>query len=162
MVVGLVVLSSGHEAAEPEPEPQAKQFSPMTTIWVAVVTAGCYGGMLYCAGTVEGTSALWTVTVARALATVGALGLCLAQGAVRPNRAGLPFAAGAGVCDLAAFSFFVAGAQHDPAIAAVAVSQYGAVAVLFAVLFLHERLTRPQIVAVGVLAAGAAVVAGTG
>ena len=63
---------------------------------------------------------------------------------------------------MAAFGLFVAGARHDPAISAVAVSQYGAVAVLAAVAFLGERLTRRQSGAVAVLALGAGVVAATG
>ena len=161
MVLGLVVLSGGGTPAAAEPLAGATRpaFSRATTIWVAVLAAGCYGGMLFCAGEIEGTSPLWTVTIARAMATVAALGICVRQGQVRPNRAGLRFAAGAGVLDLAAFALFTAGARHDPAISAVAVSQYGAVATIAAVAFLGERLTGRQSVAVAVLVVGAGVVA---
>ena len=163
MVLGLIVISGGGAAPETGDPPAGPTFSRAMTVAVAVLAAGCYGGMLFCAGEIEGTSPLWTVTLARAMATVGALALCLAQGVrLLPNRAGLPFAAAAGILDFGAFSLFVAGARHDPAIAAVAVSQYGAVAVLAAVAFLGERLTRRQSVAVVVLVAGAGVVAATG
>ena len=164
MVVGLVVLSAGGHSgpAEAAADRADGDLTRPAAIALAVLAAGCYGGMLFCAGGIEGTSPLWTVTLARAVATVGALGLCLRQGAVRPTRAGLPFAAAAGVLDVAAFALFVAGARHEPAVSAVAVSQYGAVATLAAVAFLGERLTRRQTAAVAVLVAGAGVVAATG
>ena len=158
MVAGLVVLS----AAGAPSVPGGGNLSRTATVWLAMLAAACYGGMLFCAGTVEGTSPVWTVTMARALATVGALAICLRQGELRPVRNGARFAAGVGVLDVTAFALFVAGAQHDPAISAVAVSQYGAVAVLFAIAFLGERLTAVQALAVAVLVAGAGVVAGVG
>jgi drug/metabolite transporter (DMT)-like permease len=166
MVAGLVVLAAGGHSGPAEAPAAADRADGDLTrpaaIALAVLAAGCYGGMLFCAGGIEGTSPLWTVTLARAVATVGALGLCLRQGAVRPTRAGLPFAVAAGVLDVAAFALFVAGARHEPAVSAVAVSQYGAVATLAAVAFLDERLTGRQTAAVAVLVAGAGVVAATG
>ena len=166
MVAGLVVMSgSGSRSTEEAEETLSPGAAPpplsgSATIWLAILAAVGYGGMLFCAGSVEGTSPLWTVTIARAVATLGALVICLAQGSVRPVRKGVPFAFAAGICDFAAFSLFVAGARHDPAIAAVAASQYGAVAVLLAIVFLGERLTKVQAISVAVLVAGAGVVAG--
>jgi len=57
------------------------------------------------------------------------------------------------------FALYVTGARHDLAVAAVAVSQYGAVAVLAGVVYLRERLTRSQWTGTAVLVLGAAVVA---
>ena len=159
MVTGLVVLSGGRGSAGP---PRPGRLSRPATIAIAAAAAGGYGGMLFCAGTVDGTSAVWTVVLARALATVGALGLCLRQGRVRPVWSGTRFALAAGIADLCAFTLFVAGARHDLAIAAVAVSQYGAVAALAAVVLFGERLSRRQGVGVAVLVLGAGVVAAAG
>ena len=160
MVAGLLVLSgSGGSTGA---ERSGRVLSRTATIWIAVVTACCYGGMLYCAGGVHGTSPLWTVTIARAVATVGALGFCIWQRRGRPSRSGVRFAAAAGVLDVTGFALFVAGARHDLAVSSVAVSQYGAVASLAAVAFLRERLTGSQIAGVAVLIVGAAVVAATG
>src|SRR5829696_1201964 len=70
MVAGLLVLSgSGGSTGA---ERSGRVLSRTATNWIAVVTACCYGGMLYCAGGVHGTSPLWTVTIARAVATGGA------------------------------------------------------------------------------------------
>jgi drug/metabolite transporter (DMT)-like permease len=163
MVAGLVVLSGGGtRKPEAAPERPVRRLSRRATIWIAVLTAGCYGGMLYCAGGVEVTSPIWTVTIARAGATVGAFAICIWQRRVRANRFGAHFAAGAGILDVTGFALFVAGARHDLAIASVAASQYGAVTSLAAVAFLRERLTRRQIAGVAVLIVGAALVAATG
>ena len=159
MVGGLVVLSAGGGGPAVPPD---RALSRRATIGLAVLAAFGYGGMLFCAGTVESTTPLWTVTIARAGATLGALAICLGQGRLRPNRHGLRWAATAGVLDLTAFSLFVAGAQHHLAIAAVAASQYGAVAALAGVVLLGERLTGRQTTGVAVLVFGAGVVAATG
>jgi drug/metabolite transporter (DMT)-like permease len=158
MVAGLVAISSGGED-RPSAIRDRPALSQAGTVGLAVLAAGCYGGMLFVAGGIDGTSPLWTVTIARAVATVGALALCVHRRAVRPNRAGIGYAAAAGVLDVTAFALFIAGARHDPAIAAVAVSQYGAVAALLALALLGERMTARQVVAVAVLVAGAGVVA---
>ncbi len=163
MVTGLVVLSATEPGSVQPLRGQSRPaFSRTATVWLAVAAAGCYGGMLFCAGGVEGTSPLWTVTIARGVATVAALAICVGQGRVRPSRMGLRYAAGAGALDMAAFALFVAGARHDLAIAAVAVSQYGAVAALAGIALLGERLSGRQAVGVAVLVAGAGIVATTG
>ena len=164
MVAGLIVLSRRQSAKRPASGNRYEVERPLSkpaTVAIAALTATCFGALFYCSGQVEGTPTLWTVTIVRASVTVVALARAVPR-APRPAPAGLRFAMAAGVLDISGFALYVAGARHDLAIAAVAVSQYGAVAVLASVVYLRERLTRRQWTGTAVLVLGAAVVAAWG
>jgi drug/metabolite transporter (DMT)-like permease len=161
MVGGLIVLSHRQSARRPPSGNRyevERPFSRPATVAIAALTATCFGALFYCSGHVEGTSPLWTVTIVRAGVTVVALARAVPR-ALSPAPAGLWFAAAAGLLDVSGFALYVAGARHDLAVAAVAVSQYGAIAVLASVVYLRERLTRRQWTGTAVLLLGAAVVA---
>jgi drug/metabolite transporter (DMT)-like permease len=163
MVGGLIVLSRRQAAERPPSGNRYEVERPLSkpaTVAIAGLTATCFGGLFYCAGHVEGTAPLWTVTIVRASVTVVALARTIPRVAL-PAAAGLRFAVASGVLDVSGFALYVTGARHDLAVAAVAVSQYGAVAVLASVVYLSERLTRRQWAGTAIVVLGAAVVAGS-
>ena len=161
MVAGLLVLSR-RQAGRPQASAHRfrveRPLSETATVAVAVLTAVAYGGLFFCSGNVEGASPLWTVTIVRGGVTLVALARWLPR-ARRPSVSGLRFAAAAGVLDVTGFALYVTAARHDLAVAAVAASQYGAVAVLASVVYLRERLTPRQLTGTATLVLGAAVVA---
>src|SRR5215207_209718 len=164
MVAGLILLSRRQSANRPLSGNRygvERPLSKPATVAIAALTATCFGAVFYCSGHVEGTPPLWTATLVRASVTVIALARALPR-ARRPAPAGLRFAVAAGVLDVCGFALYVAGAQHNLAVAAVAVSQYGAVAVFASVIYLRERLTRRQGTGTAVLVLGAAVIAAWG
>jgi uncharacterized membrane protein len=98
--------------------------------------------------------------LARGAVTVVTLVVCLAGRlplAPRPRWA-VGVAALTGTMDATSFSLYLVAARGNRAVAAVAVSQYGAVAALLAVFFLRERLGPVQAVGVVLLGCGAATV----
>jgi drug/metabolite transporter (DMT)-like permease len=161
MVAGLVVLSRRQSAKRPAGGNRYAVERPLSkpaTVAVAGLTAACFGALFYCTGQVEDTPPLWTATIVRASVMVVVLARLVGR-VSRPEPGGLRFAVASGVLDICGFALFVTAAQHDLAIAAVAVSQYGAVAVLASVVYLRERLTRRQWIGAAMLILGAAIVA---
>jgi len=160
MVVGLVIASRRPAVAARRPTGRiSRPYSAPVTVAVAIVTAGCYAAMLFCAAQVEASSPIWTVVVARGGVTAIALGICVRARVVLGPRRALGFAAASGALDVLSFSLFLFGARENLAIAAVAVSQYGVIAAIVGVLLLGERLSRFQASGVVLLAVGAGVVA---
>ena len=164
MVTGLLVLSRQRSGRQPNAirYDVERRFSTRATVAIAALTAICYGALFFFTGQVDATPALWTATIVRGSVTLVALALTAAPRASRPPAAGLRFAVAAGVLDVTGFGLYITGARHDLAVAAVAVSQYGAVAVLASMLYLRERLTRAQWSGTAVLIVGAALVAARG
>jgi drug/metabolite transporter (DMT)-like permease len=164
MVGGLLVLSGQKSAPQPTDirYDVESPFSTRATVAIAVLTALCYGALFFFSAQVDATPALWTATIVRGSVTLVALSLTAAPRASRSAGAGLRFAFAAGVLDISGFGLYVTGARHDLAVAAVAVSQYGAVAVFASMLYLRERLTRAQWTGTAALILGAAVVAARG
>ena len=165
MVIGLLVLSrrqSATASAGLRRHGVERRFSHRATVAVAVLTATCFGGMFFFSGRVDETPVLWTATMVRGSVTIVALALTASRRPSWPRAAGLRFAVAAGLLDVSGFGLYIAGARHDLAVAAVAASQYAAVAVFASMLYLRERLTRAQWTGTAVLVAGAAIVAAWG
>jgi drug/metabolite transporter (DMT)-like permease len=137
-----------------------RRFSAPVTVLVSLLSAGGYAAMLFASAHVTGLPPIWTVVLARGAVTVVTLVVCLA-GRVplvpRPRWA-VGVAALAGAMDATSFSLYLFAAEGNRAVAAVAVSQYGAVAALLGVCFLRERLGPVQAAGVLLLACGAATV----
>jgi drug/metabolite transporter (DMT)-like permease len=124
---------------------------------LAATAAACFGVGLYAAGRVSGSvPAIWASSPAR-IAGVVAVALPLAvRGRLRLSREAAPLVAAAGVCEVVGFIFYVVGARHGIAIAAVLGSQFAAIAAIGAYFLFRERLARLQLAGVVATLAGVA------
>jgi drug/metabolite transporter (DMT)-like permease len=104
----------------------------------------------------EGLGVVWTLVTSRIVAVTLVVPAVLVLGGIRFPRAALPFAAGMAALDLAGFAAFLAGASASVAITAVLASQYAIFAVIGSFLALGERLSRLQIVGIGITVLGVA------
>lgn len=107
----------------------------------------------------QDVAAAWTGLPAR-IVGVGVLVVALSAG-MRPQRPGRPMvaAAVAGVCEVLGVLAFAVGARQSTAVASVMASQLAVLVALGGYLLLGERLSRRQVAALGVVAAGVALVA---
>lgn len=110
----------------------------------------------------EGGAVWWPLVAARAASSLALVGVALARADMgAPPRAALPSALGAGLFDALGNALYVAAAYFGRLdVAAVLASLYPATTVLLARLVLHERLTRAQWVAVGIVAVAVVLIAG--
>jgi drug/metabolite transporter (DMT)-like permease len=158
MVLGLVVA-----LRRPVPALDAsalRRFSAPVTVMVSLLSAAGYAAMLFASAHVEGLAPIWTVVFARGAVTLVTLVVCLvARLPLAPGpRWAVGLAALTGTMDASSFSLYLFAARGNHAVAAVAVSQYGAVAAVLGVLFLRERFGPLQAAGVLLLACGAATV----
>jgi drug/metabolite transporter (DMT)-like permease len=124
---------------------------------LAAMAAACFGVGLYAAGRVSGSvPAIWASFPAR-IAGVVAVAVPLAvRGRLRLTKEAAPLVAAAGVCEVVGFIFYVVGARHGIAIAAVLGSQFAAIAAIGAYVLFHERLARLQLAGIAAILAGVA------
>jgi drug/metabolite transporter (DMT)-like permease len=157
MVVGLLVALARPRSPTAV---AARHFTAPVTVLLALVSASGYALMLFASAHVRGLPPLWTVVLARGGVTVVALAICLSArlSPVPSSRRAWGLAALTGLLDVSSFTLYVVAARANGPVAAVAVSQYGAVAAFAAVLLLGERVSRLQAGGVCVLALGAATV----
>jgi drug/metabolite transporter (DMT)-like permease len=156
----LLVIALGVSlAAMPVSDPLQIRVAARPKAVLLAVAAGCaFGAGLY--ATARAGSALpvaWVVLSARVLGTVVlAVPLALA-GRLRLTRRSLPLVAASGICEVLGFFSYTSGARHGIAVAAVLSSQFAALAALGGYLLFRERLARAQLVGVGTVLAGVAV-----
>jgi drug/metabolite transporter (DMT)-like permease len=83
----------------------------------------------------------------------------LATGRLRLTRVAAPLVVVVAVAEIAGTAAYAFGARDGIAVAAVMSSQFGAIAALVSVVLFGERLRRIQVLGVGIIAAGVAVLA---
>lgn len=155
----LLVIAVGVSlAATPAADPlRVRRAVHSKTVLLALTAACSFGASLY--ATARAGSALpvaWVVLSARLIGTV-VLAVPLALiGRLRLTRRALPLVVASGVCEVLGFYSFTSGARHGIAVASVLSSQFAALAALVAYFLFRERLNRPQLVGVGTVLAGVA------
>lgn len=164
--VGLSSLPPGAEGVAP-PERAAPAAGPPRSssrsthsraLGLAALAALSFGASLYATGR-AGTElpAAWVVLSARVVGVITlALPLALSGRLPLPVRV-LPLVIASGLCEVAGFFSFTAGARHGIAIAAVLSSQFAALSGLSAYALFGERLGRIQLAGVCTVVAGVAV-----
>jgi drug/metabolite transporter (DMT)-like permease len=131
---------------------------PQRTAAIAGAAALSFGVGLYATARVsEVLPLIWALIPARLVGVVAVAVPLAAVGRLRLTRAALPFVVASGLFEVLGFASYAAGSRHGIAVSAVLASQFAALAVLFAYLFFHERLTRLQLAGVAVIAVGVAV-----
>jgi drug/metabolite transporter (DMT)-like permease len=125
----------------------------------AVAAALCFGVSLYAAGRVGVSLAIaWAMLPARLVGVVAVAAPLAAVRRLRLTRRAVPFVVASGLCEVAGFASFAAGARHGIAISSVLASQFAALAAIGAFILLGERLARIQIAGVAAIAVGVAAV----
>lgn len=163
-----VVLISGAPTHEDHPEDAAS--SPLSQVLPTAGLAGLgFGAIFVLLGSTSDDAGLWPLLVARPLAVVATSTVVIVLGrragltaarSVVPARAALPFVAGAGLLDVTANGLYLAGTRAGLlSIVAVLSSLYPASTVVWARVFLGERLHRVQVAGLLLAAIGVAAMA---
>lgn len=162
-LAGLAVVVAGvatvaGAAPAPDVAAPAKPLGP--TLALALAAALAFGVNLLASGRVSGDVPLaWVTLPARLLGVLIILGAIAAGRTVHPPGRRVVWASLAGLAEVAGLVAFAVGARHSVAIASVMASQFAVIATVGGYVFFRERLTRTQIAAVAVTAAGVALVA---
>ena len=100
----------------------------------------------------------WAVLPARLAGVVAVTFPLLVLGRLHLNRAGLPWAIASGVLEVAGIITFGIGARDAIAVTAVLTCLFVPLTAVLAVPMFRERLARPQVAAIGVVALGVGLV----
>lgn len=118
-----------------------------------------FGASLYATGRASlDLPIAWAVLPPRLLGVVLVTVPLAVAGRLRLTRAAAPFVVAGGLAEVVGFVSYALGARHGIAIAAVFASQFAALAAIGAAVLFKERLTRPGVAGVVVIAVGVAVV----
>ena len=161
LVLGAIVVGVVLAASERNPEAiEGARFGPIATALLALAAASCFGLNLYVSGLIgQALPAAWSAVPARLVGIlVIAIPLLLLR-RLRLKRAAVPFVLVTGVTEVLGIAFYAFGAREGIAIASVMSSQFAAIAAVAAVVLLHERLSRVQVIGVATISVGVAVLA---
>jgi drug/metabolite transporter (DMT)-like permease len=129
------------------------------SVAVALGCAICFATVFVTSGKAHGMDALWVVAVSRGVSFLCVLLLVRPGRTSVPGRRELAWLGLAALLDVGGYVAFVYAARAALPVAAVSASQYAAVSAIGAVAAFGERLSRPQIIGVVGLIAGAALIA---
>jgi drug/metabolite transporter (DMT)-like permease len=161
LVLGAIVVGVVLAASERHPEAiDNARFGPITTAFLALAAASCFGINLYVSGLIGQELPLaWSALPARLTGVLAiAIPLILLR-RLRLTRAAAPFVLVTGLTEVLGIASFAFGAREGIAIASVISSQFAAIAAVAAVILLRERLSRVQVVGVATISVGVAVLA---
>ena len=113
-------------------------------LMLALSAAGAFGVSFVAGGEAEALGIVWTLAASRIAAVIVMLPALASPGAFLLPRSLIPWVVATSALDLGGYAFFLLGAQHGVAIAAVLASQYAIVAVIGGLLVYRERLTPLQ------------------
>jgi drug/metabolite transporter (DMT)-like permease len=159
--VMLALIAVGVSLSAVPDERSASRAVHPRTVLLAMVAACSFGASLY--ATARAGSDLpeaWVVLSARLIGVLALALPLLISRRLRLTRAALPLVLVSGVCEVAGFFSYIAGARHGIAVAAVISSQFAALSAVVAYLIFHERLSRVQVLGVSVVIVGVAVLSG--
>ena len=119
-----------------------------------------FGINLYASARIGATLPIvWSILPARLGGFVFVALPLLATGRLRLSREAVPFVIVVALAEVIGTAVYAFGARDGIAVAAVTSSQFGAIAAVVSVVAFGERLRRIQVVGVGVIAAGVAILA---
>jgi len=136
--------------------------SGLATVGLAIGSAFCFGVVFVASGEVEEIDPMWVVALARAMPAL-AFSIALVGGKrAFPPHGAWRWIVPCGLLDVTGYVAFVYGAQKELAVAAVAASQYAAMAAIAGILLFGERISRRQLAGITVLVVSVGVVASQG
>jgi len=155
IVVGVVLASREREGGAMVGS--LPKDSTIRTAALALGAATAFGANIYFVGVLGGAlPAIWTALPARLLGTLAVAIPLVIFGRFRMTRRALPFVVIVGLAEVAGVVSLAIGAQESIAVASVMASQFAAIAVIAAVAFLGERVTRSQAFGIALIALGVA------
>jgi drug/metabolite transporter (DMT)-like permease len=126
-----------------------------TAALLAVVAAVTFGASLYATGRAsDELPVAWALLPPRVVGVLFVALPLVVMGRLAVTRAALPFAMVSGVCEVAGFASYAAGARDSIAVAGVLASQFAALAAIAAFALFHERPRQVQLVGIAMLAVG--------
>jgi drug/metabolite transporter (DMT)-like permease len=178
IVGGIILASSGGQAEPASIEPGGLTEIPVDGSEVATGTGGsatpslgsalpwalaavvCFGIGLYTSARIGATMPLvWSILPARIGGFVFVALPLLVTGRLRLTREAAPLVVIVGIAEIVGVAVYALGARDSIAIAAVMSSQFGAIAAVASVVLFGEQLRRWQVVGVGVITVGVALLA---
>jgi drug/metabolite transporter (DMT)-like permease len=158
VMLGVIIVGIVLAAAARDPEAVAARAPTWLVALYALCAAFAFGVSLYATARVSADlSIVWALVPAR-LAGVLVVALPLAlTSRLQLTRRALPLVLTSGVAEVVGFALFAVGSRHGIAITAVLASQFAAIAGVAAFFLFRERLTRVQLVGVGTIVGGVAV-----
>ncbi len=130
-------------------------------VGLAIVAAVSFGVSLYATGRAGATMPVaWVVLSARAIGTATVALPLACTGRLRITRAAVPLVITSGICEVAGFFSYTAGARHGIAVAAVLSSQFATLAAVAAFVLFKERLGHLQLAGVCTVILGVALLSG--
>ena len=129
-------------------------------IVLAVAAAVAFGTSLYATGRIGSEVPLvWALVPARLFGLVALTIPLAARGRFAIARPVVPFVVVSGICEVAGFASFAAGARDSIAVSAILLSQFATISAILAWVLFGERLSRLQLVGVAVVVTGVGVLA---
>jgi drug/metabolite transporter (DMT)-like permease len=153
-VVGIVL-----SVLQPAPARSVGPSRDRLAVLLALVAAVCFAATLVGASEAESVDPPWVVATGRGIAVVLATIPILLVTRAKLPRAGAPFVAANGACDVAGFLVFTAVSRDGLAVPAVLASQYALVPIFYGVVAFRERLTPLQWAGVALTLVGIALIA---
>jgi drug/metabolite transporter (DMT)-like permease len=151
----LAAVAVGVVLASRTPSDRASQ--PLHATLLAVGAALCFGIGLYATGRLsDALPIVWVMLPPRIVGVAIVAAPMLARRRLRIVPAVIPFVVLSGLCEIAGFASYAAGARESIAISAVLASQFAALAAVAAYFIFRERLTRLQVGGVVIVATGVA------
>jgi drug/metabolite transporter (DMT)-like permease len=127
------------------------------SVLYAIAAALVFGTSLYATGRAASTlPSTWVVLSARLIGTLALAIPLAASRRLNVVRRAVPLVVVAGVCEVAGFYSYTAGARHGIAVAAVLASQFATIAAVAAYFLFRERLNRVQLAGVSSVIVGVA------
>ena len=161
LILGAIVVGVVLAASERNPEAiEGARFGPIPTALLALAAATCFGINLYVSGLIgQELPIAWSALPARLTGIVAIAVPLLLLRRLRIKRAAVPFVLVTGVTEVLGIASFAFGAREGIAIASVISSQFAAIAAVAAVVLLHERLSKVQVIGVATISLGVALLA---
>jgi drug/metabolite transporter (DMT)-like permease len=155
LIAGGIVLAAG---LDPSSKPaDGERTARLVPALFGLGAAIAFGTVLFSTGQVSADLPIaWVVLPARLVGFVFVgLPLLLTRN-LRLTRKAAPFVALSAVMEVVGFAVYTVGSQHGVAIASVLASEFAALAAIAAWILFRERLSRVQVVGVGAIAVGVA------
>ncbi len=158
LTLAVIAAGIGLSSIPPGEQTSLAGVRHLETVGLAIAAAFAFGGSLYATGRASALlPAAWVVLSARLIGTL-VLALPMALGGrLRITRQVLPLLLASGVAEVVGFFLFTFGARHNIAVAAVLSSQFAVFSALAGYVLFKERLGRIQLLGVGLVVVGVAV-----
>ena len=135
---------------------------PLRASLLAGAAAVCFGTSLFATARVSlALPIVWALIPARAVGVLAVAVPLIASRRLTLTRRAVPLVIVSGVGEVAGFASYAVGSRHGIAVSAVLASQFAALTAIGAFFLFRERLTRLQLVGVGAIVVGVAVLSAT-